>query len=44
MLKIKLNDLKRELHILKNSVANIEVRDCTRCRTLYALYIAVVML
>lgn len=26
VLKIKLNDLKRELHILKNSVANIEVR------------------
>ena len=25
VLKIKLNDLKRELHILKNSVANIDV-------------------
>ena len=25
MLKIKLNDLKRELHILKSSVANIDV-------------------
>jgi hypothetical protein len=27
-MKIKLNDMKRELHILKNSVANIDVLKC----------------
>lgn len=35
VLKIKLNDLKRELHILKNSVANIDVlKVCSRLHAL----------